>query len=192
MDLVMNTLKLNASIKEHPQQSKALFGRRSEWHFGYTLWLGNPNNRLIVSHSSSGDMEIAGRGRFENVDNVDLLVFNDDIYNSRFVLLVYDENGLPVLPGGFIGVDVNCPGVNNSSESFELRFIGANFAENLYAFGFCASDPGEPDVGVFIVSNKRKQAILSYNVAQKSQRLHGNPEQLKSFLISIMEGKSKE
>ena len=192
MNFVANTLVLNSFLKEHPMHNSELFGRNSTWFFGYTLWLGTPNDRLIVSHFTDGKMKIIGRGKFENVDNAELLVFNDNALDAMFVVLFYDKNGSPILPGGFIGVDVNRPGTNNATESFELRFIGANFEKKLFAFGFCVSDPGEPDTGAFIVSNKRKQALLCYNIARAAQRFHGNHERLKELLPVMLGNKDKE
>ena len=182
MRFVANTVALINEIKLFGYRSRFLFDSATPWSFIADLWMSTPTDRLIVTRSSNGHYKTGGRGRFERASDIKFLMFNDDPINSRFVTLVYDDDGLPILPGGFIGVDINHPGDNTGAESFEMRFIAANFEEKLYAFGFCASDAGDSDTGIFIVTNSRKQALLCYHVANAAQRLHGCHQRLKEHL----------
>lgn len=185
MKFIANTLALKNEIEHFGYRSRFLFDYSTPWLFIADLWMSTPTDRLIITHSSNGSYKTTGRGRFERASDIKLLMFNDDPVNARFVTLIFDDKGLPILPGGFVGIDINHPNENASSESFEMRFIAANFEEKLYAFGFCSSDAGEPDTGIFIVTNSRKQALLCYDVANAAQRLHGRHQRLKEYLQLI-------
>ena len=185
MRYVANTLSLNKELKESQAKNHFMFAWPGPWCCVADLWIGTPTDRLIISRYSDGTTITTGRGRFERTADMKLIVINNDEFATRFIVLLYDENGQPVLPGGFVGIDVNHPGENKGAESFEMRFIGANFDEKIYVFGFCASDAGEPDTGVFIATYNRKHATFCYHMAKAAQRLHGNHERLKDFFNMI-------
>lgn len=191
MQLIANTLALSAELRANPPKSSFMFDSQSTWYYHADLWLGNPNDCLAVEHGVDAT-KVIGRGMFEKAEAMGLFVMSNNLVDARFVTMFHDKDGLPVLPGGFLGIDINHPGTNTGAESFEMRFIAANFEEKIYAFGFCASDPGEPDIGIFIATNSRKQATLCYQVAKAAQRLHGNHARLQEFICKMLSDKNNK
>ncbi len=145
-----------------------------DWSFDIALTYGISENFLQAKCFAGGNVAIIGRGIFEATHRISVLIKYTQADAARFVIILKDKAGRPVLQDSAIGFDINPDAKNSHGTRLEMRFTAANYKLHLFGSGFAVSDPGEDDAGVaFFLSKKRSIQILDEAI-RKAQRLRGN------------------
>lgn len=145
-----------------------------DWQYEIAITYGNAENFLSVKTFGNGEAAVIGRGIFEEVKKISMMIALKESQYAHFIVIPRRKNGRPVVPDNGIAFSINPETDNQHGVRFELRFTAANHVESRYATGFAVSEPGERDDGVAVFLTKRKAVILVDEIIRKAQKLRGN------------------
>lgn len=182
LDTFVATLRVDAENSDitakKPEKKVSIYGIGAygspDWNYEISITYGSAENFLHVKTFGSKNVDVVGRGCFENVQFVSFMITLTESHCARFIVIPLKQNKDPALPDGGIAFDINPEEENQHGTRFELRFTAVNHTIHRYGTGFAVSEPGEPDDGVAVFFEDRKLIITIDEIIRKAQRLRAN------------------